>query len=310
MIRSFVAQATALLASAALAFLFIAPIAMTPATAGNLNFPSNCSVTDVGGGNFTLTCGSSNPSAFGCTLIGAPSGSVALNSVQSLFMSCSGGTQPYHYSWTPNLSTGSTLPVPTTVAGTTPYTVTATDSASGSSGPFTASVTVTGSSSDPGGGGATGLCAQYANVLPIVNATWGQPASWQSSQSGNFGDNAVWVFKLTVPQGTPTSIINGSFYVLEYQGPETLRQITISRSQCDFRTKDYTGANGPLAVANGTRATVYYGVGTPFLFGPAELTPSQTYYVNVRNWQLDPTPQSSCGQAACNVLMSAQPASP
>ena len=311
MIRSFVAQAGALLASAALAFLSIAPMAITPATAGNLNFPSNCSLTDSGGGNYTLNCGSSNPSALSCSIIGAPSAAVALNTFVSLFMSCSGGTQPYQYSWTPNLSTGASLTAPTTAAGTTTYTVTATD---GANATFTQSATVTvtaGGGGGGGGGGGTGLCAQYASVLPTINATWAQAGSWLSSTSGAFGDNAVWVFRLTVPAGTPNSIGQpGRFTVSEYTGQSTFRQLTISTQACDFRAKDYTGANGPLAVSNGTTASISYAVATPFVFGPAGLTPGQTYYISVRNWQLDPTPQASCGLNSCNALMNNDPAFP
>jgi hypothetical protein len=306
MVRSFVAQAGALLASVALAFLFIAPIAITPATAGTLNFPSNCSLADNGGGNFTLSCGSSNPSALSCSIIGAPSAAVAVNAFVSLFMSCSGGTQPYRYSWTPNLSTGASLTASTTAAATTTYSVTATD---GANATFTqsATVTVTGGGGGPGGGG-TGLCAQYANVLPTINATWGQAGSWQSSQSGAFNDNAVWVFRLTVPAGTPNSVLPGRFVVSEYTGQSTFRQLTISTQACDFRGIDFTGANGPLMVSNGTTGSVSYAVATPFIFGPAGLTAGQTYYINVRNWQLDPTPQSSCGLPSCNALMNNDPA--
>jgi hypothetical protein len=178
--------------------------------------------------------------------------------------------------------------------------------ASGSGNLASANVTVA-TGGGGGGGGGTGLCAQYANVLPTINVTWGQAASWQSAQSGAFGDNTVLVFKLVVPANTPNSLINGQFTLSEYQGPETLRQMTISTQACDFRAKDYTGANGPLSVSNGTRVTIPYGVGTPFIFGPAALTAGQTYYVSLHNWQLDPVPQSSCGQASCNVLMHMDP---
>jgi len=51
-------------------------------------------------------------------------------------------------------------------------------------------------------------------------------------------------------------------------------------------------------------------VATPFIFGPAAFTAGQTYYVNVRNWQLDPSPQNSCLQTTCNALMSDDPATP
>ncbi len=300
MIRLFIARVTGLISSATLAFLFIAPIALSPAQGKNLTFPDSCSLVDNGNGNFTMTCGSSPPGALSCFIAGAPSGTVAPNTPVSLTMSCIGGTPAYRYSWSGGATTGT---LSTTVAATTTYTVTATDAANATS-TQSATVTVSGGG---GGGGGTGLCAQYANVLPTINATWGQANSWFSSQSGNFGDNTVWVFKLFVPVGTPNSVLNGTFTLAEYQGSETLRQMTISTQACDFRTKDYTGANGPLSVSNGTRVTIDYGVGTPFIFGPAELTAGQTYYVSVRNWQLDPTPQSSCGLASCNVKMHTEP---
>jgi hypothetical protein len=85
--------------------------------------------------------------------------------------------------------------------------------------------------------------------------------------------------------------------------------MTISTQACDFRTKDYTGANGPLAVSNGSGTQIIYGVGTPFIFGPAALTAGQTYYFSMRNWQLDPTPQSSC-EGTCNAMGENSPAAP
>jgi len=163
---------------------------------------------------------------------------------------------------------------------------------------------------NPGSGG-TGFCSQYANVLPMINATWGQPTTWYSSQSGAFGDSAVWVFKLVVPSTATTSITQGNFGLAEYQGPNTLRQMTISRQACDFRPKDFTGLNGPLSTSNGTSVQVNFAVATPFIFGGlAGLTAGETYYISVRNWQLDPSPQPSCGQSACNAIMSMQPAYP
>ncbi len=148
-------------------------------------------------------------------------------------------------------------------------------------------------------------------VLPLVTATWGKPQTWYSTQSGAFGDNVVWLFKLTVPAGTPASTVNGNFGLSEYGGPNTLRQMTISKTPCDFRGKDYTGANGPYTISNGTSVQVNFTVAGPQIFGGlAGLTAGQTYYVSVRNWQLDPTPQPSCGQASCNAIMSMQAATP
>jgi hypothetical protein len=107
--------------------------------------------------------------------------------------------------------------------------VTATDAANL---PSTQGVTVTVSGGGGGGGGGTGFCSQFANVLPIVNVGWGlgSAATWLSSASGSFGDgnSSVWVFRLTVPAGTPTSTTIGRFWAVEYQGPTTFRQMTIS----------------------------------------------------------------------------------
>ncbi len=301
MIRLSIARVTALIGSATLAFLSISPIAVSPAQAKNLTFPDSCSMVDNGNGNFTMTCGATPPGALSCFISGAPSGSVAAGTVVNLTMSCSGGTSPYRYSWNPGGATTGTLS--TTVGATTTFSVTATDAANQTS---TQSVVVT-VGGGGGGGGGSGLCANYSNVPPFIDVAWGQANSWYPSQMGTFGDNTVLVFRLVVPAGTPSSVQNGTFTLSEFQGPETLRQMTISTQACDFRTKDYTGANGPLSVSNGTRVTIDYGVGTPFIFGPAELTAGQTYYVSLRNWQLDPTPQSSCGQTSCGVKMHTEP---
>jgi hypothetical protein len=187
--------------------------------------------------------------------------------------------------------------------------VTATDAASASS---TKSVTVAVSNGD-GGGGGTGLCANYANVLPTVNATFGQQASFFSTQSGSFGDNAVWVIKMTVPAGTPNTPYAGAFTTAEYQGPNTPRQLTISTQACDFRALDLTGSgsSGPLTLCqDGSTCQIQYVVGPPprGFTGIAYLTAGQTYYINVRNYTNWPTPGYSCtGFNTCNAIMNYQP---
>ena len=149
-------------------------------------------------------------------------------------------------------------------------------------------------------------CAGFQNVLSTT-ATWGQAASWKSSSYGAFGSGAttVWMFTMTVPAGTPASTVVGRFAISEYQAQATFRQMTISSTPCDFRKVDHTGAAGPLAVSNGTTATISYAVG-----GSGGLVAGQTYYISARNWQLDPTPQNSCQQASCNALMKLSPATP
>lgn len=243
----------------------------------------------------------------GCTL-GASTTSLPIGGGSVvLTASCSGGGAPTSYAWTGGslTPTTSTNVQSTSVTTTTIFSVT--PSNAGGNG-NTASVTVNVA------GTSLGNCGQYSNVLPIVNTTWGQAANWQSTASGNFGDgnNTIWVFKLVVPPGTPISSVTGRFTVSEFNGPTTFRQMTISPTACDFRkNKDINGVTGPLAVSNGTTASVSYAVvASPFLFGPAGLAAGGTYYINVRNWQLDPTPQNSCLQTSCNALMSDDPATP
>ena len=223
-----------------------------------------------------------------------------------LTATCTGGGAPTSYAWT-----GNSLPTPTvtnvsstSITSTTTFSVTP----SNSTGPGnTASVTVSVA------GSVLGNCGQFGNVLPVVNATWGQQSSWHSQDSGSFGDNAVWVIKLVVPAGTANSNSAGSFTTAEFNGPNTPRQLTISKTACDFRARDYQGNNGPLVVCqDGTSCQISYSVSTPQAFGGiAGLAAGQTYYINVRNWSnFPPPPAYDCGQTSCNAIMNHQPAFP
>ena len=145
----------------------------------------------------------------------------------------------------------------------------------------------------------------------MQTASWGLQQSWFTRDLGNFGDNVTLIIKLVVPPGTHQSTDFGRFSGAEYLGPNTFRQMTISKTPGDFRPKDYTGSNGPFQVANGTTAQVSYGVMTPSPFvQTAGLTAGETYYINMRNWQLDPTPQPSCGQSSCGAVVNHIPAKP
>jgi len=160
---------------------------------------------------------------------------------------------------------------------------------------------------------APALCKGFGAVLPITDVFWAQDTtSWYSTQGGNFGDNTVWVFKLVVPVGTPNSTAAGSFTIAEFLGPNTPRQLTISKQACDFRPRDFTGAIGPLATCqDGTSCQISFAVQTPHVFGGiAGLAAGQTYYVNARNWSNFPTPAYDCGQTTCNAIMNFQKATP
>jgi hypothetical protein len=240
----------------------------------------------------------------GCTL-GASNTNLPIGGgAVTLTATCTGGGAPTSYAWT-----GNGLPTPTTtnvsstsITATTTFTVT--PSNAGGNG-NTASVTVNVA------GNVIGNCANYGTVLPMQTATWGQQNTWHSADIGSFGDNSVWLFKLFVPAGTPTSTVVGRFTAFEFGGPNTPRQISISPTACDFdRKKDINGVNGPLSISNGSTAEISFAVATPFIFGPAALQPGQTYYISVRNWQLDPTPQPSCGLSNCAAGMNDIPALP
>lgn len=263
---------------------------------------------NIGAGNTantTVTWSNTPPAApTGCSLSASTTNLPIGGGAVVLTASCTGGGAPTSYVWA-----GNNLPTPTatnvastSITATTTFTVTPSN-AGGNGNPASVTVNVAGS-------GTSGFCNLYANVLPIIDVTWGQQGAWYSSTSGNFADNTVWQFRLVVPPGTPNSSVIGRFTVFEYQGPSTPRQLTISTQPCDFRVKDYTGANGPLAISNGSSAEVDYGVSVPFIFGPAGLTAGQTYYISARNWQLDPTPQSSCGMTSCNAGSNNIPATP
>jgi hypothetical protein len=264
---------------------------------------------NIGAGNTpsTIVTWSNTPPAAptGCTLSANPTSLPAAGGQVVLTANCSGGGAPTSYLWTGLVpSSITTTPSQTSQPLTTTSSFTVLPSNAGGNGNLAqVSVTV--------GTVVNGFCGNYATVLPTVNATWAQQGGpWLSSQGGPFGDNTIWVFKLTVPAGTPASGVTGRFTVSEYTGAPTPRQLTISTQACDFRQKDYTGANGPLAVSNGSTASISYAVATPFIFGPAGLTAGQTYYINVRNWQLDPSPQWSCGLARCDAIMNDAPATP
>jgi hypothetical protein len=179
----------------------------------------------------------------------------------------------------------------------------------------TASATVTVGGGGGGGGGGSGLANCTAQGLTVASGsaiptTWGTGGVWYSSQAGAFGDNAVWVFALTVPAGTPPSSTNGFFTISEFGTQPTPRQLTISPQACDFRGWDYSGVAGPLgSCSNGTSCRVLYAAGTPsfanLFSGIAALTPGTTYYISARNFSSSGT---SCGGSNCTAVMNMTPA--
>jgi hypothetical protein len=245
----------------------------------------------------------------GCTATANPAGPLPIGGGSTtVTVNCSGGGAPTSFAWSAS-PTVAGLQTPTTVNNqafaltqTTTFSVTPSN-ASGPGNTAQVSVSVQGV--------VAGFCGQYGSVIPVnpVVVPWGVGASYLSNASGALGDNTVWVLQITPPAGTPSGTL-GSFVAAEAGGLATPRQMTISTQACDFRTRDYTGNNGPLSVSNGNTVSIQFQVHAPSLFGSfAGLTAGTTYYISVRNWSTD-SGSYSCGKSSCPMIMSEQPASP
>ena len=306
----------AALAGATLAFSF--SVAPTMAATLSLTYPDGCTLTGTAPA-LTLTCSTTPPppgAPSGCSLQASPSSLPAGGGNVTVTAVCTGGALPITHTLHGGPFEGLVLSQTTTSSVSSSATavtasVTVTDHATNSAGFATpdpsAGITVASS------GGLANCTNQGFSVIPVngINAPWSTGGTWQSTQSGSFGDKVVWLFTITPPVGTSPSATMGRFAISEFAGPITARQLTISTTPCDFRARDYQGVKGPIGVSNGTTASVIYGVCTPTFFGGnACMTAGTTYYVSARNWQLDPAPQTSCGQSTCNAIMNAQPASP
>ena len=150
---------------------------------------------------------------------------------------------------------------------------------------------------------APGFCGQYASYL-FTNDGWvgGRLVSRDYTDSPGFAWNGVWVVKLSVPPGATLGGV-GALTVAEFGGPPTTRQMTVSRSACDFRPVDPSGNNGPFADVNSntTRIQFVLGASSPGFVG---LSPGQVYYVSVRNWD-EISNLISCDQSInrCDAFM-------
>ena len=137
-----------------------------------------------------------------------------------------------------------------------------------------------------------GLCGQYPSYL-FSDLGWvgTRIFSRDFTDAPGFAWNGVWVVKLSIP-GNATSTQTGQIAVVEYGGPPTSRELTISRVPCDFRPDDPTGNNGPFLRDEGNAPTEYFVLGSSS-GGKVGLMPGVDYYVNIRNWQIQ-TNQISC----------------
>jgi hypothetical protein len=294
MFRTLISKAASVAACAAIALSFAAPArAVTIIVNG-----STCSWDGS-----TLTCNANNngPSAPSCTLTANPTALPSGGGQTALAANCT--NSPTSYAWTATTAPSSGFSAAAgsaqtpTIAATTTFTVTASNAAGpGNAAPVT--VTVSGG----GGGGSPPSCAAQGYTVLGGNAIsipFGTSATYFSSASGSFGDNAVWLLTFT-PTAATTGY--GRVVVSEYGGNAFAREITISTTPCDFRwPPDPNNQTGPALGGNGSTASVYYGAGSPPSF-PWVLAPNTQYYISIRNWQWSP-PGPSCGGSDCRAVL-------
>ncbi len=151
-----------------------------------------------------------------------------------------------------------------------------------------------------------GLCGQYPSYL-FSDLGWVGALihSRDFADAPGFAWNGVWVVKLSIPVNA-TSTQAGQIVVVEYGGPPTSRELTISRVPCDFRPDDPTGNNGPLVRSDSTGPTESFVLGGSS-GGGIGLMPGVDYYVNIRNWQVESS-SISCDPSIlrCDALFSIQ----
>jgi hypothetical protein len=227
--------------------------------------------------------------------ISASSTQPTVGQTVTLSASCNGA--PTAFNWTNCTSSTSTCGATATAAGAQTYYVAATNQFG--TGAAAGVVINWQAAGGGGGGGGGGLCSAYSNVItqPI---SWGDNGRYLTASMGGFSANGVIVFQFVVPI-TPTSYgTAGNTSIAEYAEPPTFRQMTLSKSACDFRPVDISGANGPLMMNLGNTALIDFNVGVK----PVGLEPGQTYYMNFRNYSPDlPGNGVSCFYGTCNAAI-------
>jgi hypothetical protein len=285
MIRSFTRWAALTCTTAALA-IGIAVLPPTPAQGATVQIPaavvipvqvigadSFCTGGFVAGGTAsapTLTCVTgAGPGPLACSILGAPSGTVAANSSVSLTMSCSGGTSPYTYSWSPTGATSANLA--TTVAATTTFIATATDSVLATN---QKSATVTVGSGGGGGGGFSGSCPGVNHTAYLIES-WANPVKIYTANAGGFNINDVAVIQFTTGSLSVDGRTGGISGV-EFGSATSMRFMTLSTQPCDFTSGNVLKSN------TSTAPQISFSVGTNSIGAP-QLSINTTYYVNVMN---------------------------
>jgi hypothetical protein len=208
---------------------------------------------------------------------------------QTITLTATCTNSPTSFAWTNCSSTASTCRTTNSTVGTQSYSVAATNDFG--PGPQSIPTSVTWQQAV----GSTDFCGQFSDVVR-VNEPWGGAPLIPQNYGGSFRANMVLVVSLVVPATGSYGSPSFTSSVAEYQGSPTYRQVTLSRSQCDFRAFDPSGQAGPISIGLGNTATVSSSVGNGL-----PMIPGQTYYLNIRNWI--PGRGTSCAQSPCNAIV-------
>ena len=201
--------------------------------------------------------------------------------------SCSGA--PTSYVWTGCPSASSTCYVAESATGPHTYTVVATNEG-GPSVPV--SITLYWVDVQPP---APDFCVAYSPVLrTTMPFTSNRAISARYTDGPGFAANGVWLVSFTIPANTTATSVR--IAGAEFNGPPTLREATLSRAACDFRSVDPSGANGPVGRTTGNSITMVFSIG-----GSGGLQPGQTYYVAIRNRAPDGT--LTCSAQRCDAFL-------
>ncbi len=212
----------------------------------------------------------------------------AAGTLAQLTAVCTNG--PTSFTWTGCASSSDTCFDRAASAGAKTYSVVAAN-AGGDSAP--ASVTLAWQATAPQ---PLGLCGSFPSTL-VTDAGTGDIVRVNTASyfdPPGFAWNGAWTVRFTVPADAASTQF-GHVTVAEYVGAPASREATLSRVACDFRPTDPTGNSGPLERAYGNSATAYFALGAPAQGYPG-LTPGETYYFSVRNWQPE-TSSISCSSA-------------
>jgi len=127
-----------------------------------------------------------------------------------------------------------------------------------------------------------GLCAQFPSYLfSDVGSQTVRVESARMTTLPGFAWNGAWTVRFVVPSTIGTRI--GRLSAAEFAGEPTVREATISRTACDFRATDPSGASGPVSRTSGISVTNLF-TADPSRPGYPVLQPGATYYYNLRNF--------------------------